>query len=71
MKIKFFFIVVLSFFFVQNIDAQSFNGGVLAGAVTSQVNGDGYSGYHQLGWTAGAYVGLPIGENLTLQTELK
>ncbi|MCQ2321763.1 MAG: PorT family protein [Bacteroidales bacterium] len=71
MKKKFFFIIILSFFFVQNIDAQSFNGGVLAGAVTSQVNGDGYAGFHQLGWTAGAYVGLPIGENFTLQTELK
>lgn len=68
---RFFFTLVISFFCLVNAEAQSFNGGLLAGAVTSQVNGDGYAGYHQLGWTAGAYVGLPIGENSTLQTELK
>lgn len=71
MKKKIFFLIALFLFLVKNIDAQSFNGGILAGAVTSQVNGDNYSGFHQLGWTAGAYVGLPLGENFNLRVELK
>ena len=29
--------------------AQSFDGGLTAGVVASQINGDGYSGYHQIG----------------------
>ena len=51
--------------------AQSFNGGLLAGGVISQVDGDRYSGYHHLGFTAGAYVNLPFDDNFSLQTELK
>jgi hypothetical protein len=35
--------------------AQSFDGGLLAGAVTSQIDGDGYSGFHQIGWTGGFF----------------
>jgi hypothetical protein len=51
--------------------SQSFNGGLLCGGITSQVNGDGYSGYHQLGWTVGAYVNLPLGQYSSAQAELK
>ena len=51
--------------------AQSFNGGLLAGGVISQVDGDHYSGYHHLGFTAGAYVNLPCSDEFSLQTELK
>lgn len=71
MKSKVFIIIVLAFFFTKSIDAQSFNGGILAGPVTSQVEGDGYGGFHQLGWTAGAYVNLPLGNSFSWQTELK
>ena len=51
--------------------AQSFNAGLIAGATFSQVDGDSYFGYHQLGWTAGAYVNLPVEEHFALQMELK
>lgn len=68
---RLFIILILSFFMGLKVEAQSFNGGILAGAVTSQVQGDRYSGFHQLGWTAGAYVNLPLSDNFTWQTELK
>ena len=51
--------------------AQSFNGGLLVGGVISQVDGDHYSGYHHVGFTGGAYVGLPFNDNFSLQMELK
>ncbi len=51
--------------------SQSFGGGLLVGPTISQVDGNGYRGYHQLGWTAGAFANLPIQENLLLQMELK
>ena len=51
--------------------AQSFNGGLIAGATFCQVDGDAYAGYHQLGFTAGAYANLPVENNLSVQMELK
>lgn len=51
--------------------AQSFNSGLIAGATFCQVDGDKYAGYHKLGWTAGAYVNLPIFDHFTAQMELK
>ena len=51
--------------------AQSFNAGLIAGGVFSQVDGDDYAGYHQLGFTAGAYANLPLDEYLSAQMELK
>lgn len=51
--------------------AQSFNGGLIAGATFCQVDGDNYAGYHQLGFTAGAYANLPLAESLSAQMELK
>ena len=51
--------------------AQSFAGGVMAGATVSQINGDGYAGYHQLGWTAGVFGRIPIDGPSSWQLELK
>lgn len=51
--------------------AQSFNAGLIAGATFSQVDGDNYAGYHQLGWTAGAYANLPLSDHLSAQMELR
>lgn len=51
--------------------AQPFNAGLIAGATISQVDGDSYLGYHQLGWTAGAYVNLPVSEHFAVQAELR
>lgn len=51
--------------------AQSFDGGVTAGLVTSQINGDGYGGFHQLGWTAGFFGRIPTDGAGSWQAELK
>ena len=64
-------IVVFSLITFNKSYAQSFNAGLIAGATFSQVDGDSYYGYHQLGWTAGAYVSLPFQEHFAFQMELK
>ena len=51
--------------------AQSFDGGLIAGAVTSQINGDGYAGFHQLGCTAGFFGRIPSAGPSSWQLELK
>ena len=51
--------------------AQSFDGGLIAGAVTSQINGDGYAGFHQLGFTAGFFGRIPSEGPSSWQMELK
>ena len=57
--------------FGTKVSAQSFNAGLIAGATISQVDGDSYFGYNQLGFTAGAYVNLPVSEHFALQGELR
>lgn len=51
--------------------AQRFNAGVIAGATFCQVDGDHYAGFHQLGFTVGAYTNLPLANHLSAQMELK
>ena len=51
--------------------AQSFDGGLIAGVVTSQINGDGYAGFHQLGCTAGFFGRIPSDGPSSWQMELK
>ena len=51
--------------------AQSFNSGLIAGATFCQVDGDHYAGFHQLGFTAGAYANLPLSDHFSAQLELK
>lgn len=53
------------------VSAQSFNAGVIAGGTFCQVDGDTYAGFHQLGFTVGAYANLPFGRYLSGQMELK
>ncbi len=62
---------LLSLFDFNKTFAQSFNAGLVAGGTFSQVDGDSYYGYHQLGFTAGAYVNLPMAEHFAAQMELK
>lgn len=69
-KIKSLFLIVF-LSITLGLSAQSFNGGVLVGGIASQVNGDNYAGYHQLGWTAGAYANWPVNNDLSWQLELK
>lgn len=58
-------------FGIKTTVAQSFNSGLILGPTFSQVDGDHYAGYHQLGFTAGAYVNLPLDDHLSAQMELK
>jgi opacity protein-like surface antigen len=51
--------------------AQGITGGVLAGATTSQINGDGYGSFYNIGLTAGGYVEYAISDNLQFRTELR
>lgn len=51
--------------------SQSFDGGLITGGVTSQINGDGYGGFHQLGYTAGFFGRIPTGGPSSWQMELK
>lgn len=51
--------------------AQSFEGGLMAGAIASQINGDGYGGYHQIGWTGGVFGRIPTDGPSSWQLELK
>ena len=53
-----------------NSHAQSFGGGIIAGASTSQVAGDMLGGFNKIGLLAGAYTNLKIKENLKLQFEI-
>lgn len=53
------------------LHAQSFDGGIIAGVVTSQIDGDSYSGFHQLGCTAGFFGRIPSDGPSSWQMELK
>lgn len=53
------------------MQAQSFNAGLIAGATFCQVDGDNYAGFHQLGFTTGAFVNLPFDDFFSAQMELK
>lgn len=64
-------IIIVSFFACGKMQAQSFNAGLIAGATFAQVDGDHYAGFHQLGFTAGAYANLPLDDYFAVQLELK
>ena len=67
-------LLFFSFFLIfatQAVQAQSFDGGLMAGAVTSQINGDGYGGFHQLGCTGGVFARVPTDGPFSWQLEIK
>jgi len=53
------------------LQAQTFDGGITAGVVTSQIDGDGYAGFHQIGCTAGVFGRIPVSNASSWQLELK
>ncbi len=62
-------LVILTF--AQNkVNAQSFNGGIKAGATFTQVDGDGMSGFHKAGFTGGGFINYSFTEQVILQGEL-
>ena len=64
-------ISLLLFVTVLSVNAQQFNAGIFGGINVSQVNGDTYSGFNKLGFTAGALVNRLIDNNFYWQVEIK
>ena len=64
-------IIVSPLFGLGKLQAQSFNAGLIIGPTFCQVDGDRYYGFHQLGFTAGAYANLPLNDYFSAQMELK
>lgn len=62
-------ISLLIFAFI-SVSAQSFQGGIAAGLVGSQVNGDTYSGYNKPGIYASGWIRIGLGERSRFHTEL-
>lgn len=65
------FLVFGIFLLIQPTLAQQFQGGVIAGLSTCQVDGDDFGGYNKAGFIAGAYVLYPVSNKLNLTLELK
>ncbi|MCR5644867.1 MAG: PorT family protein [Bacteroidales bacterium] len=68
---KFYLITLVLTWIGIGLHAQTFDGGLTVGAVTSQINGDGYAGFHQLGCTAGVFGRIPTEGHSSWQMELK
>ncbi|MBP5643523.1 MAG: PorT family protein [Bacteroidales bacterium] len=51
--------------------SQAFFGGIALGGTTSQVDGDHNNGFHKIGFTAGAFVGLELTEIFETQFEIR
>ena len=50
---------------------QRFNGGILAGGLVSQVDGDTWSGYHKFSFYGGALVSLQVSQRSSFQMEME
>jgi hypothetical protein len=65
------FLIVVSFSLITLVAAsQGFHGGVMAGGVLSQVQGESYGGFNKPGIYAGAFVNYNFGKLHTVQMEL-
>lgn len=53
------------------LSGQHFNGGLVAGGVVSQLDGDTYEGYHKFGFLGGGYVNYRISKHSQLQLEMQ
>jgi len=65
------FTSILFLMFVVGIQAQDFNGGFMAGFVSSQVDGDQYSGYNKSSISLGAFVNRRLDQDIGLQMEIR
>jgi hypothetical protein len=68
MRFIFVFLLGILFFSVQ---AQRFGGGILAGVVGSQLDGDRRAGYDKMGFVAGGFVDTKLNQHYGLQMEIK
>ncbi len=67
------YLLVILLFVISALSAlsQPFYGGLALGGVTSQVDGDHNNGFHKVGFTAGAFVGLELSDIFEAQFEVK
>ncbi len=66
------FIILTCLFFLQGrLFSQKFDGGILAGGLVSQVDGDDWAGYSKLGYLVGGFVQLEISPNFSFQMEME
>lgn len=72
-KIKIFLIltVMLTVFLPRKGFSQMFDGGILAGGLISQVDGDNWSGFSKAGWQAGGFVSLELSPHSSFQMEME
>ena len=64
-------IMLLLLFTSVTVHSQAFFGGLALGGVTSQIDGDHNNGFHKVGFTAGAFVGLELSDIFETQFEIK
>jgi hypothetical protein len=53
------------------LSQRNFKGGILAGPVASQMSGDGLGGWDKVGFSAGAWVSMPLSEKMALNLSMK
>jgi len=64
-------LIFILFVFPVLLSAQRFNGGIIAGGLVSQVDGDNNAGFHKLGFLGGGLVSLRLSPHSSLQMELQ
>jgi hypothetical protein len=64
-------LIILIFLFPVLLPAQRFNGGIIAGGLVSQVDGDDDGGFHKFGFLAGGLVSLRLSQHSSLQMEME
>ena len=70
MKTKSLLLLLLLFVSITSY-SQAFFGGVALGGTTSQIDGDHNNGFHKVGFTGGAFVGLELSDIFEAQIEIK
>jgi hypothetical protein len=64
-------LIILLFIVPVFLPAQRFNGGIIAGGLVSQVDGDDNGGFHKFGYLAGGLVSLRVSRHCSFQMELE
>jgi hypothetical protein len=64
-------LIIILFAFPAFLPAQRFNGGIIAGGLVSQVDGDNNAGFHKLGFLGGGLVSLRVSPHSSFQLELE
>ena len=66
-------LIIMLWFLTIGVTAhsQAFFGGIALGGTTSQIDGDHNNGFHKVGFTGGAFVGLELSDIFEAQFEIK